>query len=57
MDITLSRDSYSITNATIELTPELHLVLRFRRRFDANFEPGKLQVGEALDAGSEPFPQ
>ena len=43
-DLGTAWNSFSITNGTIDITPETHLVLRFRRRFDATFRPGVVQV-------------
>ena len=44
VDIRESYDQFSITEGGMELTPETHLFLRFRRRFDDVFNPNQLQV-------------
>ena len=45
VDIRESYDQFSITDQSIEITPETHLVLRFHRKFDAVFNTGTLQAG------------
>ena len=37
-------DTFTITNQSIELTPEQHTILRFRRQFDSSFVPHIDQV-------------
>ena len=51
-----SEDGFTVTNTSVELTPAVALLLRFRRSFDATFTLNAGQVPESVVAGCSPEP-
>ena len=47
MQIIPQRQGFTISNQSLELTPDLHLILRFRRAFDNDFALGAVTVSFA----------